>query len=259
MSKEINHITQLTCRGSCRDVSEAHNPPFSCPLLLSPLTTVFATSVSSCSVRQMEMMITPGLKYLQLNLTSGYKGMPWVSTISLSNYEVFLLSQETLLGDTNLSWMTLLFLLSLCLPAFQPLLNRDCLCCICHPAQWWDFQERFFKSATSLADMNKTLLWIQRNTEDSASKDLQGSSKAIFLTHGRNKSTSVTADKCWPKEFWQTSSITLKQPVLVLHNLEAYQCLSQIPSSCFSDSDYQSPSFPLDSLQMVHIFFKMWC
>lgn len=56
-----------------------------------------------------------------------------------------------------LPWMTPLFLISLCLPGSQPLLNRDCLCmCIWHPAQWWDFQERFFKSATSSADMNKS-------------------------------------------------------------------------------------------------------
>lgn len=50
--RETNHITQLTRRGSCRGGSEALNLPFSCPLLLSPLTTVFATSTSSCSARK---------------------------------------------------------------------------------------------------------------------------------------------------------------------------------------------------------------
>ena len=58
------------------------------------------------------------------------------------------------------------FLLSLCLPESQPLLNRDCLhMCIWHPAQWWDFQERFFKSATSSADMNKTISCEFRETQ----------------------------------------------------------------------------------------------
>lgn len=45
---------QLTGRRSCGGVSGDLNPPFSCPLLLSPLTTVFATSISSCSEGQMK-------------------------------------------------------------------------------------------------------------------------------------------------------------------------------------------------------------
>lgn len=49
---------QLTCRRSCGGVSGDFNPPFSCPLLLSPLTTVFATSISSCSERQAKKWFT---------------------------------------------------------------------------------------------------------------------------------------------------------------------------------------------------------
>lgn len=45
---------QLTCRRRCGGVSGDLNPPFSCPLLLSPFTTVFATSISSCSEGQMK-------------------------------------------------------------------------------------------------------------------------------------------------------------------------------------------------------------
>lgn len=84
--------------------------------------------------------------------------------------------------------------------------------------------------------MRKTVL-IQRDTEDGAGKDFQGLSKAIFLTHARNNSTLVIAYKYLLNEFLQTSKITLKQPVPVLHNLEADQCLSQISSSHFSDSN----------------------
>ena len=68
-------------QGSCRGGCEAPHPPFSCPMLLSPLTTVFATSVSSCSVRQTKQQITSGLKPLQPSSTSDYEGMPWVSTV----------------------------------------------------------------------------------------------------------------------------------------------------------------------------------
>lgn len=142
MPREVNHITQLTCRGSCRGVSEALNPPFSCPLLLSPFTTVFATSISLCSARQTKKQIISRLKYLQLNLTSDYEGMTWVrATDSGARKYSYYLRRCCL--ETDLPWMTALFLLPLRLPGLQPLLNRDFLyTCTLHPTQWCSSSER---------------------------------------------------------------------------------------------------------------------